>query len=111
MKFLFLNSKLMGHGDEMLGEKLLAVFLKELAASDHQIDLIGCVNGAVSLTTQNGDALDSLKKLEAKGAKIASCGTCLDFYGLRDQLLIGSIGTMQQTVEIMNTADRVIRPC
>ena len=101
----------MGSGDDVLGEKLLASFLKNLADSDQQIDVIGCVNGAVELTTRKGNVLESLKILESKGAMIASCGTCLDFHGLRDNLLIGSVGSMAQSVEIMCTADRVISPC
>ncbi len=111
MNFLYLNSKTMGTGDDILGEQLLITFLKKLAESKHHIDVIGCVNGAIALTTQPGEALDALKILELKGAKIATCGTCLDFHDRRDQLLIGSVGTMEQTVEVMNLADRVIRPC
>lgn len=111
MNLLYLKSKCMGSGDDSLGEKLLAAFLKNLADSDQQIDVVGCVNSAVELTTAKGEILESLKILEAKGAMIASCGTCLDFYGLRDKLLIGSVGNMAQSVEILSTADRVISPC
>ncbi|MCF7825152.1 MAG: sulfurtransferase-like selenium metabolism protein YedF [Candidatus Marinimicrobia bacterium] len=111
MNFLYLNSKMMGTGDDILGEKLLISFLKTLAASEARIDFIGVVNGAVALTTQAGEALDALKTMEGRGTQIASCGTCLDFYEVRDMLLIGGVGSMQQTVEIMTQADRVIRPC
>jgi len=111
MNFLYLNSKMMGTGDDILGEKLLISFLKTLAASEVRIDLIGVVNGAVEFTTQAGEALEALKIMEGKGTKIASCGTCLDFHGVRDKLLIGGVGSMQQTVEIMTRADQVIRPC
>lgn len=111
MNFLYLNSKSMGNGPEALGEKLLLSFLKNLADSTHHVDFVGCVNSAVELTTQQGDALEQLRAMEAKGAKIVSCGTCLDHFDRRDDLLIGSVGTMPDTVEIMMTADRVIRPC
>jgi len=65
----------------------------------------------VALTTQAGEALDALKMMEDRGTQIASCGTCLDFHGIREKLLIGGVGSMQQTIEIMTQADRVIRPC
>lgn len=101
----------MGAGSDELGKKLLKSFLSELAKSDAKIDLIGCVNSAVHLTTEGSEVIDILKQIEAKGTMIATCGTCLDFYKKRDLLLIGQIGTMDKTVEIMTKADKVIRPC
>lgn len=110
MTFLYLNKDTMGDGDPALGKKLLRIFLKKLADSDIQIDMIGCVNAGIALTTEPGDALESLKRLEAKGARIATCGTCLDHYGQRDQLLIGEVGSMDQAVQIMGQADKIICP-
>ena len=110
MTFLYLNSDEMGDGDSALGKKLMKSFLSELSNSDVSIDMIGCVNSAVNLTTEGSEVLDSLKKLEARGARIASCGTCLDFLEKREKLLIGEVGSMDQTVLVMNMADKVIRP-
>ena len=100
----------MGEGDPQLGQKLLITFLKKLAESDTKIDIVGCVNSGVYLTTKGSKVIDSLQKLEINGAKIATCGTCLEHFRLKDKLLIGGIGTMDGTVEIMSTADRIIRP-
>ena len=111
MTFLYLNADAMGRGNKKLGRKLLVTFLEKLAASDVQIDLVGCVNGAVRLTTRPGPALESLEALAAKGARIATCSTCLDHLGLRDKLRIGEVGTMDDTVRVMAMAERVIRPC
>lgn len=111
MTLLYLNADTMGRGDEALGRKLLVAFLKELAASEHKVDLIGCVNGAVRLTTEEGPALEALQALAAGGARIASCGTCLDHFDLRENLRIGEVGKMSDTVALMATAERVIRPC
>lgn len=110
MTFLYLNSDKMGEGDPTLGRKLLVVFLKKLAESNTKIDVVGCVNSGVYLTTEGSKVIDSIRKLEAKGAKIATCGTCLEHFDLKDKLLIGEIGTMDGTVEIMSIADRIIRP-
>lgn len=111
MTFLYLNSNQMGNGDPVLGKKLLKSFLTELAKSDVAVDVIGFVNSAIELTTEGSEVLDILTQLEGKGAKIASCGTCLDHYGKREQLKIGEIGTMDMTVAILASADKVIRPC
>lgn len=111
MVFLYLNSDRMGQGDDALGRKLLLSFLEQLAASDVRVDLVGCVNNGVRLTTQGSAALESLQALQARGARIASCGTCLDHYGIRGALAIGEVGNMAQTVQVMAQADRVLRPC
>jgi len=109
MTVLYLDSDQMGRGDADLGRKLLKSFLKELLASPHTPDLVGCLNHGVRLTTTGSPVLEELRALEAKGARVASCGTCLDAFGLRDQLEVGEVGTMTMTVEILNTAQRVIR--
>lgn len=110
MNFLYLNSDTMGEGDPALGRKLLKSFLAELAKSDVTIDVVGCVNSGINLTTEGSEALESLRALEARGARIASCGTCLDHYGLRERVAIGEVGSMAGTVQLMATAARVIRP-
>jgi hypothetical protein len=112
LTFLYLNSDMMGNGpDKELGQKLLSLFLEKLAASKVSVDMIGCVNGGVFLTTCEGPALESLRLLQGRGARIASCGTCLDHLGLRDSLKIGEVGAMDMTVQIMATADRILQPC
>ena len=110
MTLLYLASDKMGEGDPDLGRKLMKSFLSELAKSEQQIDMIGCANSGIMLTTEGSEVIDSLKKLEERGVRIATCGTCLDHMNRRDKLLIGDIGTMDMTVQIMTTADKIIRP-
>lgn len=111
MTFVYLNSDKMGSGDPELGRKLLAIFLQTLAASDTHVDVLGCVNEAVYLTTDGSQVLDSLRALEAKGTRIATCGTCLDHLQRRELLRIGEVGTMAQTVQLFVSAERIIAPC
>ena len=110
MNFLYLSTDKMGEGDPELGRKLLRVFLEKLAASDVQIDVVGCVNNGINLTTAGSEVIESLQTLAARGARIVSCGTCLEYHNRSDQLLIGEAGSMEGTVQIMATAARVIRP-
>lgn len=110
MTLLYLNSDQMGSGDEALGRKLLQIFLATLAASATPVDLIGCVNSGVRLTTTGSEVIEHLAALQARGARIATCGTCLEHLGLHEQLLIGEVGTMEQSIQAMTLADRVIRP-
>ena len=111
MTFLYLNSDQMGSGDDAeLGRKLMKIFLEKLAASATPIDLIGCVNSGVRLTTEGSEVIDHLQRLKARGARIATCGTCLEHLGLEHKLLIGDVGTMEQSVQAMAMADKIIHP-
>ena len=110
MTFLYLNSNKMGSGDEDIGQKLMISFLKNLSESNTSVDVIGCVNSGVFLTTMETPALEYLRRLEEKGAQIASCITCLEHYNLKDSVLIGGIGSMPQSVQMMTMADRIIQP-
>lgn len=80
-----------------------------MIASDTVIDILGCVNSGINLTTEGSEVIDILKKFEEKSTKIATCGTCLDHYMKREELLMGEIGSMKMTVEIMARTDKVIR--
>jgi len=111
MTFLYLNSDQMGRGDEELGRRLLISFLRELLDSGEVPDIIGCVHSAVKLSTQAGEAAEILEAFRNKGAWVASCGSCLDHYGLREKVIVGEIGNMKQSVEVFSKADRIIAPC
>ncbi|HNR38636.1 MAG TPA: sulfurtransferase-like selenium metabolism protein YedF [Acidobacteriota bacterium] len=110
MQVLYLNSDQMGAGDAELGRKLLQGFLKKIVDSEIPLDFVVCVNSGVFLTTADGEALESIRALESRGAKVASCGTCLDHYGRRAALRVGVVGAMAETVELLASATRVIRP-
>jgi hypothetical protein len=111
MTFLYLNSDRIGKGEPELGAAILVKFLDELAKSDVSVDLVGLAHAAVLLSTRPGPALDALRALVARGARIANCGTCVDHFGLRDAILVGEIGTMAMMVQFLGTADRVLQPC
>jgi hypothetical protein len=39
---------------------------------------------------------------------VYSCGTCLDWLGLKDSLAVGEVGTMNDAVAMMMDADDVV---
>ena len=54
--------------------------------------------------------IDSLKELESRGVRILVCGTCLDYYGKKEQLRVGAISNMYDILETLTTAGHVIVP-
>lgn len=106
-KTLFLKSDKIGEGE--LGSTLAFGFLNAIAEKEELPESIICVNSAVLLTTASEDDKMTLvfKKLEEKGVKIYSCGTCLDYYNKRDELRVGVAGNAKDTVDMLFSDDVV----
>ncbi|WP_320033778.1 sulfurtransferase-like selenium metabolism protein YedF [Halarcobacter sp.] len=100
-KTVFLKSDKIGEGE--LGSILINGFLKAMTEQENLPEKIICVNSAVLLTTADdeNEVLNSLKILEQKGVQILSCGTCLDYYNLRDELKVGIPGNAIDTVNTL----------
>lgn len=98
-----------GTGDDKLGSVLMKSYFYALSEADRiPVDLI-FVNSGVKLTTEGSDVIDSIKRLEERGVNVLSCGTCLDFYNLKEKLQAGQITNMYTIVEKMNNADNTIK--
>lgn len=67
-------------------------------------------NGGATLTAEDSDSLEDLRSLEAQGVEIMTCGTCLDYYGLKEKLAVGTVTNMYSIVETMANAGKIIRP-
>ncbi len=105
---IFVNSDMIGKGSDELGEALLKAFLNTLAASDNKPDKLVFMNSGVRMVAQDSGALDSLKNLENQGVEVLACGTCLDYFSLKDQIAAGRISNMYDILDSMLTADKVI---
>lgn len=105
-----LSANTMGSGDPKLGTALMKSFVFALTRQDRLPDTILCYNSGAYLTCQGSDLLEDLKLLESEGVTILTCGTCLDFYGLRDKLAVGGVTNMYEIVEQMETAQSIVKP-
>lgn len=105
-----LSANVMGGGDEKLGKTLMKAFVFALTKQDVLPDTILCYNSGAYLTCEGSDSLDDFKELEAEGVNIMTCGTCLDFYGIKDTLAVGTVTNMYDIVETMEKAKQIIRP-
>ncbi|NPV89844.1 MAG: sulfurtransferase-like selenium metabolism protein YedF [Firmicutes bacterium] len=105
---ILVTSDLFGRGEEELGRVLMKSFLYTLSESGDQIKHLVFMNSGVYLTTEGSLVLDHLSALEGKGVEILSCGTCLDFYGLKEKLAVGRVTNMYTAVEIICGAAKAI---
>lgn len=98
----------MGEGSQELGEALLKGFLFALTVQETLPTTILFFNGGAKLTCEGSDSLEDLKALVEKGVEVLTCGTCLDYYGLKETLAVGGVTNMYDIVEKQMKADRVI---
>ena len=99
----------MGNGDPRLGRILMKSFLYSLTQLDELPQTVLFFNGGVRMTTEGSESIEDLKALESQGVEILSCGTCLDFYGLKDKLLVGGITNMYVIAQTMAGAGNVVK--
>jgi len=105
-----LSGNQMGTGDPKLGTSLMKAFVFALTKQDQLPDTILCYNTGAYLSCEGADTLEDLKLLESEGVTILTCGTCLDFYGLKEKLAVGAVTNMYDIVERMENAAQIIKP-
>ncbi len=106
---ILVGSDVMGDGNRELGEVLMKSYFYALTESEPYPKAICFVNTGVKLTTSQPQIIEHLKKLMEMGTEIHSCGTCLDYLGLKEMLQVGGISNMYTIVELMNDANNTIR--
>jgi selenium metabolism protein YedF len=105
---ILITSRYFGQGDEELGKILMRSFLYTLTELDGRVKNIIFMNSGVFLTTEGSEVLEILQSLSQEGVEILSCGTCLDFYGLKDKLAVGDVTNMYTATDILSRAGRSI---
>jgi selenium metabolism protein YedF len=107
---VFIGGETMGQGNDDLGRVLLRNYLMTLPDLDPVPDQIFFVNSGVRLTCLGSELLEVLNRLACAGSDLASCGLCLEFFGLKDRLAVGRTTNMLEIAGGLSRAGRVIRP-
>lgn len=94
--------------DEELGKILMKSLLFTISETKPYPKAMLFYNAGVRLTIEGSESLDDLKNLSEQGVEIISCGTCLDFYGIKDKLQVGIIGNMYAIYESATSAKNTI---
>lgn len=107
---IVISSDRMGAGNDELGKVLIKGFIFAVTQLDRLPKSMVFYNGGATLTAEGSDSLEDLKLLEGQGVEIVTCGTCLDYYGLKDKLVVGTVTNMYSIVETLARAGKVIQP-
>ena len=101
-------SDTMGKGSEELGKILIKSFIYTIAETTPYPSTLVFYNGGVHLTCEGSEVLEDLKKLEQEGVEILSCGTCLDFFKIKDKLQVGEITNMYTIYEKLRNSTNTV---
>ncbi len=100
----------MGRGSDELGSVLIRSFLHTLVLQKEKPDVMIFYNSGVKLTVSGSETLDDLKELAAAGVELLVCGTCLNYFEIKDQLAVGSVSNMYDIASTMSRAGRLLTP-
>lgn len=92
-----------------LGKVLLNGFMNAALSLPHKNCTVILISNAVKLAIRGSYALDILNKLQQEGVGILICGTCLDFFRMRDEVAIGTVSNALEIMQRMTAASSVIK--
>ena len=106
---VFIGKDHVGEGAPELGHNLMKMFLYTLRQADWvQASVLFMHEGVRLPAGEEEQVIESIRTLLDRGAEVLVCGTCLNFYGLTDQVKVGTVSNMYDIVERMASAAKVI---
>jgi selenium metabolism protein YedF len=109
-KVVAVTSEKMGNGDDELGAKLMVTFFRTLVMVEPAPASVVFYNSGVKLAMDDSPVLEFIRELMAKGTSVYLCTTCINHFGIKDRLPVGSFSDMYQILNLLNDADHIIRP-
>lgn len=106
---VFFNKEGLGNGDAELGMNLAKMAIFTLSESENIPTYVLFMNGGVKLTTGvEPQIIENLNTLIEKGTKVLVCGTCLNFFGIKEDCKVGTVSNMYDILGAMQEVSKVI---
>ena len=106
---VFVGRDTVGDGDRELGLSLMKMALYTLSEADDPPATMLFMNAGVKLVSPGEQqTVESVASLIEQGTEVLVCGTCLDFYGLKEDLAVGEVSNMYDILGRMREAAKVI---
>lgn len=105
---VFVGSSTFGQGAEELGRILIKGLVYAFSQADEVPHRIVFFNDGARLTCEGSETLDDIRELERRGCEVLTCGTCLDFHGIKDRLAVGGVTNLYAISEIALGPDKVV---
>jgi selenium metabolism protein YedF len=105
---IFVSSDEIGSGERELGTTLMKSFIYAAVEADAPPSSMVFMNSGVRLVTENEETIVNLMKLADRGVDILVCGTCLDYYKLKESLKVGRVSNMYEIQSELISAARLV---
>jgi intracellular sulfur oxidation DsrE/DsrF family protein len=99
-KVILVASDQLGSGDAQLGQSLLEKLFVLTKQRDELPRAVFCMNRGVFALTRKSFASVHLGEMAKAGVEVLACGTCVEHYGIADQLTAGKVSSMAAFVEL-----------
>jgi len=106
---VMITSDRLGRGDDELGKKLMAAYLKTIKEMGDELWHLIFVNSGVKLTIKGSPVLAEIQEYEKQGVIVLACGTCLEHFKLTDAKEVGQTTNMLDIVCATQLADKVVQ--
>ena len=107
---IYINTDRLGRGDDALGTILMEAYLETLLNTAPTLSHVLLINSGVKLICENSPHLEIMQQLATLDIEILACGTCINHYGLKKTMKVGSISNMATIFEIQASAAHVLMP-
>lgn len=98
----------LGDAPEGLRQALAVKFLSLLAQEEQLPAAILFYTEGVKLVVEGSPVINWLEMLQGKGVELIICSTCLEYFGLKDQVRVGRMAGMPDIIAAMQNADKVV---
>ena len=107
---VFYNKNSIGTNEGELGFNLAKMSIFTLAESEKLPAYVLFMNEGVKLVAGEVEpqVVDNLNTMIAKGTKVLVCGTCLNFYNIKEEIKVGTVSNMYDILGAMQSVGKVI---
>ncbi len=105
---MMISTNELGRGSSELGGLLMRNFIYTITQRDDLPRTVILMNTGVKLSIEDSPVLEELTQLTEKGVEILVCGTCLDYYNLKEKHRVGLVSNMYDIVDALFAAERLV---
>ena len=106
---VFFASDTICRGNDEFGGILANSLIYSFLEVEPKPDTIIFMKSGVKLVIEGSKAQDDVKKLADRGVQVFACGRCLDFFGLKEKLAVGTVSNAYTIAETLPGAGKVVR--
>lgn len=104
----FITSNVLGQGSPDLGMTLMKSLMVTLAEMNPPPKALIFLNTGVYLPCEGSGVQEMIKSIAEKEVEVLACGTCLDYYKLKEKLSTGRVSNMYEINSYLAGPHKVI---